>query len=63
MSVAEMKLAAINQITNMEDENAVKEILEHLTKMKSIAKEKFDADSFFNKSAHKYDDVLSKLAQ
>ncbi len=63
MSVAEMKLAAINQITNLEDENAVKEILEHLAKLKSVAKEKFDADSFFNKSVDKYDDVLRKLAQ
>ena len=42
MSVAEMKLAAINQITNMEDENTVKEILEHLAKLKNSAKEKFD---------------------
>ena len=63
MSVAEMKLAAINQITNIEDENTVKEILEHLAKLKNSAKEKFDAELFFNKSADKYDDILGKLAQ
>ena len=38
MSVAEMKLAAINEITKLNSEAAVKEILEHLAKM-SFTKE------------------------
>ena len=38
MSVAELKLAAINEISKLNNEAAVKEILEHLAKM-SFAKE------------------------
>ena len=41
MSIAEMKLAAINEISKLEDANAVKEILEHLAKISSLAKDIF----------------------
>jgi len=40
MSVAEMKLAAINEISKLEDENSVKEILEHLAKLSTGKQEK-----------------------
>ncbi|MBK8522550.1 MAG: hypothetical protein WAT20_09480 [Ferruginibacter sp.] len=63
MSIAEMKLAAINQIGKLDDEKAVKEILEHLAKISSNENKKFDADVFFQKASEKYDDVLQKLAQ
>jgi hypothetical protein len=63
MSVAEMKLAAINEITKLDNEPAVKEILEHLEKLNSNAKDKFDTDAFFKKAAEQYGDVLQKLAE
>jgi 3-deoxy-D-manno-octulosonic acid (KDO) 8-phosphate synthase len=63
MSVAEMKLAAIAEISKLEDEAAVKEILEHLVKIAKAGNSAFDAKAFFDKSTKKYDDVLQKLAQ
>lgn len=63
MSIAEMKLAAINEIGKLSDEKAVKEILEHLAKISNSENKKFDADAFFQKASEKYDDVLQKLAQ
>jgi len=63
MSVAEMKLAAINEIGKLKTESAVKEILEHLIKITAEDKPRFDTDAFFNKAAEKYDDVLQNLAR
>jgi hypothetical protein len=63
MSIAEMKLAAINEISKLGDEKAVREILEHLAKISNNENNKFDADSFFQKTSEKYDDVLQKLAE
>jgi hypothetical protein len=63
MSVAEMKLAAINEISKLKSESAVKEILEHLLKILKEDKSQFDPDVFFNNASNKYDDVLKKLAQ
>jgi len=63
MSVAEMKLAAINEIGKLKSESAVKEILEHLIKISKEEKSSFDTEAFFNKTSEKYDDVLRKLAQ
>jgi hypothetical protein len=63
MSVAELKLAAINEISKLTSEHAVKEILEHLVQISKEEKQPFDATSFFNKASEKYDDVLRKLAQ
>jgi hypothetical protein len=63
MSVAEMKLAAIYEISKLTSEHAVKEILDHLVQISKEEKQSFDATSFFNKASEKYDDVLRKLAQ
>lgn len=63
MSIAEMKLAAINEISKLDDEKAVMDILEHLVKLSNEVNRKFDADAFFQKTSEKYDDVLQKLAQ
>ena len=63
MSIAEMKLAAINEIANLNDEKALKEVLEHLVKISNNENKKFDADIFFQKASEKYDDVLQKLSQ
>ena len=63
MSVAEMKLAAIAEISKLNDENAIKQILEHLAKISTEVNQPFDVEAFFKKAAEKYDDVLQKLAQ
>jgi hypothetical protein len=63
MSVAEMKLAAINEISKLDNEAAVKEILEHLAKISKAENAKFDTEAFFDKASKKYDDILQKLAQ
>jgi hypothetical protein len=63
MSVAEMKLAAISEIGKLRTEEAVKEILDHLNRLKKENKDPFDAEIFLNKVSEKYDDVLRKLAQ
>jgi hypothetical protein len=64
MSVAEMKLAAINEITKLNSEEALKEILEHLAKM-SFAKENktFNLSQHYDKVVEQYGNVLQKLAQ
>jgi hypothetical protein len=62
MSVAEMKLAAIAEISKLHTEAAVKEILEHLEKISVTEKKAFDAEAFFNEASAKYGDVLKKLA-
>ena len=63
MSVAELKLAAIAEINKLNDENAVKEILQHLAKISQELEQPFNDDAFFNKASSKYDDVLKKLAK
>ncbi len=63
MSVAEMKLTAINEITKLKSESAVKEILDHVLKISKEEKPPFDSDAFFIRASEKYDDVLQKLAQ
>ncbi len=60
MSVAEMKVKAIEKLAALQDEAAVKEILEHLEKLNA---KKFDADDFFKKASEQYGDVLKKLAE
>ena len=60
MSVAEMKVKAIEKLAALQDEAAVKEILEHLEKLNT---KKFDADAFFKKASEQYSDVLKKLAE
>jgi hypothetical protein len=63
MSVAEMKLAAINEIGKLNDEKSIKEILEHLAKLSGAIEEPFDVEAFLKKASEKYNDVLQKLAQ
>lgn len=60
MSVAEMKIKAIEKLAALKDEAAVKEILEHLEKLNAKS---FDADAFFKKASEQYGDVLKKLAE
>ncbi len=61
MSVAEMKIEAINQITRLTEETSLKEVLKHLSK--------FNKEKQLNLSRHydeiktQYNDVLQKLAQ
>jgi hypothetical protein len=65
MSIAEMKLIAINEISKLDSENAVKEILEHIAKISSEdGKSKpLNLYQHFDKVTEKYGDVLQKLAQ
>jgi len=61
MSVAEMKLKAISQITKLNEENSLKEILEHLSKL-NIQNE-INLSQHYADIKSKYGDVLKKLAQ
>lgn len=64
MSVAEMKLAAINEISKLNDENAIKEILEHLVRLSSSKSEKqYNLSQHFDEITNKYGKVLEKLAK
>jgi hypothetical protein len=65
MSVAEMKLAAMNHLIHLEDEKAIKEVLAHL---ESLAKQesinRVDAiGSVFNEAVAQYGNTLKKLAE
>lgn len=64
MSIAEMKLAAINEISNLNDEKALKEVLSVLA---SLAKpEKSDSlnlSQHYEDIKNQYGKVLQKLAQ
>lgn len=62
MSLAEMKLEAINGISKLNDENAVKEILEHLLQLSS-KEEELNLSQHYAKAKEQYDNVLAKLAQ
>ena len=64
MSVAEMKLAAINEITKLDNEYAVKEILEHLARLSELQNDKaYNLSQHFETVSNKYGRVLEKLAQ
>jgi ArsR family metal-binding transcriptional regulator len=64
MSVAEMKLIAIAEIGKLEDENAVKEILEHLKVIIDTNENKaHDLSQHYDTIQKQYGDVLKKLAQ
>ena len=52
MSVAEMKIEAINQITRLTEESSLKEILEHLSKL--------NKQKELNLSQH-YDEIKSNM--
>lgn len=63
MSVAEMKLEAINKITGIEDEAALKEILDYLEKQNPNKKDQPNLSRHYNAIKEQYGDVLEKLAQ
>ncbi len=61
MSVDEMKLKAISQITRLTEESPLKEILEHLSQLNS--KSELNLSQHYAEIKSKYGDVLKKLAQ
>ncbi len=65
MSIAEMKLKAINEITKLENEKALKEILEHLSKMsgESGVDKPLNLFQYYDQIKDQYGDTLQKLAQ
>lgn len=64
MSIAEMKLAAINEISKLEDEKTIKEILEHLAKISLSKDDKtLNLSQHYEKVKEKYGNVLQKLAE
>ena len=65
MSISEMKLIAINEITKLENENAVKEILDHLAKINSGTDSTKSMNLFqhYDKIKEQYSTTLQKLAQ
>lgn len=64
MSVSEMQLAAIKEITRLEDEGLLKEVLEHLAKISSTQEEKFlSLSKHYDKVKEQYGNVLQKLAR
>ena len=65
MSIAEMKLIAINEISKLESENAVKEILEHIAKMHEESGHSIplNLSQHYNKIKEQYGNTLQKLAQ
>ena len=63
MSVAEMKVKAFEKLAALNDEAALKEILEHLDKLKEGEEKKFDTDAFFKKASEQHGEVLKKLAE
>lgn len=61
MSVAEMKIEAINLITRLTEENSLKEVLEYLSKLNK--QKELNLSQHYNEIKIKYEDVLKKLAQ
>lgn len=59
-----MKLAAINEISKLNNEAAVKEILEHLAMISSANENKaLNLSQHYDKVKKQYSNVLQKLAQ
>lgn len=65
MSISEMKLIAISEITKLENENAVKEILDHLAKINTATDSTKSLNLFqhYDKIKEQYSTKLQKLAQ
>ena len=65
MSIAEMKLLAINEIAKLEDENAIKEILDHIDKLPKFDKEekKLNLSQHYEAIKSQFGNTLQKLAQ
>ncbi|MBX9785465.1 MAG: hypothetical protein K2X48_19440 [Chitinophagaceae bacterium] len=60
--MAEMKAKAAEGLASINNETDIKEILEHIEKLKNKEKS-FDAEAFFKKAAEQYGEVLKKLAE
>jgi hypothetical protein len=63
MSVAEMKIEAINKITSLEDEAFLKEILTLLEKATEAKKTSYTLSGTYEEIKNKYEDVMQKLAR
>ena len=64
MSIAEKKLKAIDEISKLDSEKAVEEILLFLSQIGvEEKKSELDIDSFYKETAAKYGSVLQKLAE
>jgi nicotinic acid phosphoribosyltransferase len=63
MSVAEMKIKAMSHLVNLNGEEAVKEILEHLEKLNISEKKVMNLSEHYNTIKEQYGDVLEKLAK
>lgn len=61
MSVAEMKIEAINQITRLTEEESLKEILIHLSKLNK--QQELNLSQHYNEIKNEYGSVLKKLAE
>ena len=61
MSVAEMKIEAINQITRLIEGDSLKEILVHLSKLNK--QNELNLSHHYEDIKSKYEDALKKLAQ
>ena len=64
MSIAEMKLAAINEIANLNDEKALKEVLSVLAGLaKPEQIDNMNLSQHYEDIKNQYSKVLEKLAQ
>ena len=65
MSISEMKLIAINEITKLENENAIKEILDHLAKINTATDSTKSLNLFqhYDKIKEQYSTTLQNFAQ
>ena len=64
MSIAEMKLAAINEIANLNDEKALKEVLSVLAGLaKPEQIDNMNLSQHYENIKNQYSKVLEKLAQ
>ena len=61
MSVAEMKIEAINQITRLTEEASLIELLDHLSKLNK--EKQLNLSKHYDEIKTEYGDVLQKLAQ
>lgn len=64
MSVAEMKLQAISEISKLNSEKAIQQILEHLSSLNEIEKDTpLNLSQHYDRIAKKYGGTLAKLAK
>ena len=61
MSVAEMKIEAINQITRLTEESSLKRNFKHILKLNK--QKELNLSRHYNDIKSKYEEVLKKLAQ